>query len=90
MKCSSCNRFNNCLLKSDSVEQCSGYEEEESSRFVMVCVNNKGYEDHFDEGIGYDFNDIPLVPEPEFITVYDRFGEPKECFTNRFELGVED
>jgi len=49
---------------------------------VVICTDNKGIEDKFDEGIEYVSEDNP---SEEFLYVYDKFGEKQECFRSRFE-----
>jgi hypothetical protein len=64
---------------------------------VAVCVDNTGMEDGFDREIGY----IRLpdeIPEPEdewdfpekpdFIQVFDRFGDKRHCSRERFRTMV--
>jgi len=95
-RCLSCMKFNSCsnrVSDKDVDVQCSAFKEWSKTRLVMRCVNNMGLEEHFDIGLGYDFDEKSLLPnlgEPELVVVYDKFGQPKECFSDRFELDEEE
>ena len=55
--------------------------EEEQDR-IAVCVDNTGIEDQFDQGIEYIFED----QYKGTIRVYDKTGELRECFGERFKV----
>ena len=49
---------------------------------IVECVNNAGMEDQFDQGVEYIFEGKP----GEMITVFDKCGEKRECFADRFKV----
>lgn len=53
---------------------------------VARCIDNAGLEDQFDEGVEYIFEG----KEGDFIRVYDKTGELRECFSDRFEVVTAD
>jgi len=46
----------------------------------VVCVNNVGIEEHFDEGVTY----VAELLDREFFVVYDRNGQKREVLAERF------
>jgi len=50
--------------------------------YEVVCVNNLGMEDSFDEEVTYV---AEKHPDSDMIYVYDRNGEKRECFKERFK-----
>lgn len=48
----------------------------------VICVNNIGLEEHFDQDVEYVSE---AHKEDEMIWVHNRFGEKVECFAERFE-----
>jgi len=53
---------------------------------VAVCLDNNGLVEGFDVGVEYVFE--PHA-DKEMLWVYDRFGERKACFRERFKLVEE-
>lgn len=51
----------------------------------VVCVNAAGMEDSFDEGATYV---AERHPEDDMVYVWDRNGEKRECFSERFKEAV--
>jgi len=51
----------------------------------VVCVNAAGMEDNFDEGSTYV---AEPHPEDDMVYVWDRNGEKRECFSERFKEAV--
>lgn len=50
---------------------------------VVICLNNSGMEDKFDESIEYiseKHDDLGMI------YVYDKFGQKQECFMDRFKI----
>ena len=55
---------------------------------VALCVDANGLDNHrFDEGIGYVCEGHA---DPAMMWVYDKFGEKRECFKERFRLVKEE
>ena len=52
---------------------------------ALVCVDNTGIEDHFDQGIEYV---IENHPDPQMIYAYDKQGEKGEYLVDRFAVLV--
>lgn len=50
---------------------------------VVVCLNNSGAEDKFDVGVEYVFE---VHRDKGMLWVYDKFGEKREYFRERFEV----
>jgi len=50
---------------------------------VVVCLNNSGMVDKFDEGIEYVYE---AHEDEQMLWVYDKLGDKQECFTDRFEI----
>lgn len=50
---------------------------------VALCVDIAGLEDRFDEGIEYVFE---RHADKAMLWVFDKFGEKRECFKERFRL----
>lgn len=51
----------------------------------MVCINNSGYENHFDKGVEYICIDS-CVSDPEvLIQAYDKFGDRIVVYRSRFK-----
>jgi len=50
---------------------------------VALCVDISGLEERFDEGIEYVFE---RHADKAMLWVYDKFGEKRECFFERFRL----
>ncbi len=55
-------------------------------QFVVKCINNKGMEDNFINGVTYM---AEAVEEADMLKVYDKFGKERICFKDRFELENE-
>ena len=55
--------------------------------FEVKCINNIGYEEHFDDGISYMAKEHP--GDKRFLIVLDRYAAPIECFRERFEVVKE-
>lgn len=56
-------------------------EEEFENNPEVVCVNNVGLEEYFDEGITY----VADYLDSDFFKVYDRFGKLREVLAERFK-----
>lgn len=55
--------------------------------FVAKCLDNTGMEDYFETGITYM---AEYTKVEDIYKVYDKFGESRECFSDRFEVTEED
>ena len=56
--------------------------------FEVICLNNVGIEDKFDQGVEYVA--VAVVRELGFLTVYDKFGKKQTCMASRFKIAEEE
>jgi hypothetical protein len=49
----------------------------------VVCINNLGLEDKFDEGVEYEF--LVILKEADMLLVTGKDGKATECFKERFK-----
>ena len=52
----------------------------------IICINNAGMEESFDQGISYI---VESHPDHDMVWAYDKFGVKQEVFAERFEKGYE-
>ena len=55
--------------------------------FEVICINNVGIEDKFDQGVEYV---AVALREVGFLTVYDKLGKKQTCMASRFKIAEEE